>query len=235
VEVLEAKNKGTFRPARQTNPEVPDRLDLIIAKMTAKLPRDRYQTCADVIKDLESLELAGDHLSFLESSSRPRQPPTGKKPSGLQTMAGGQLGSEETPVVADLWYLRFHNADNQAVLRKLTTAQILQLLEATSFDPAAAKVSRQPREGFRALATYKEFQNAALARVAKSAADEKTVRYRNLYKKIEEQDRQRERVPEKTDPNFTYWFGILSKAGGIFLAIILIVVLLWYFGNGLGK
>jgi hypothetical protein len=82
---------------------------------------------------------------------------------------------------------------------------------------------------------YKEFQHVALARVAKSAADEKTVRYRNLYKKIEEQERQRERAPEKTDTTFTYWLGIFSKVGGICLGVGLLIFLLWYFGTGLGK
>src|SRR5262249_3095376 len=162
VEVIEAKSKGTYRPARHLNADIPDRLDLIIYKMTAKLPRDRYQNCADVIKDLESLELAGDHLTFLDSTPPPL---SAKKAIGVQHMVGGPL-AEESPVVSDSWYLRFVNADNQIVVRKLTTAQVQQLIEAKNFDAAAAKISRQPREGFRALATYKEFEHAALARVA---------------------------------------------------------------------
>jgi serine/threonine-protein kinase len=232
VEVIEAKTKGTFRPARQFNAEVPERLDLIISKMTAKLPRDRYQNCADLIKDLASLELAGDRLTFLDAAP-PQAPLTGRRPSGLRTMEAGLAGAEESP--ADIWYLRFHNAENQMVIRKLTTAQVLQLIEAKNFDASSAKISRQPREGYRALATYKEFERAALAKVAKSAADEKTVRYRNLYKKIEEKERLRERPSEEKDANITYWTGISLKVGGICLAIGLVIFLLWYFGTGLGK
>jgi len=234
VEVIEAKTKGTFRPARQFNADVPERLDLIISKMTAKLPRDRYQNCGEVIKDLESLGLAGNRLSFL-NATRPPAPPTVKLSSGLQTMAASPLDLEESPEAADIWYLRFQNADNQKVVRKLTTAQVLQLIEAKNFDASSASISRQSREGFRALATFKEFQNAALAKVAKSAADEKTVRYRNLYKKIEEKERQRERPVEEKDANFAYWTGISIKVGGICLAIGLVIFLLWYFGTGLGK
>lgn len=231
VEVIEAKTKGTFRPARQVSADVPERLDLIIAKMTAKLPRDRYQNCADVIKDLESLELAGNRLSFLETT-RPLRPGTAKKPIGLQTMTAPSAVEESQ---ADIWYLRFQNAENQVVIRKMTTAQVLQLIDAKNFDVAAAKISRQPRDGFRALPTYKEFQHVALAKVAKSAADEKTVRYRNLYKKIEEQERQRERPQKETDPTFTYWMNIFFKVGGVCLAVGVVIFLLWYFGTGLGK
>jgi serine/threonine protein kinase len=232
VEVIEAKTRGTFRPARQTNADVPERLDLIISKMTAKLPRDRYQNCGEVIKDLESLGLAGSQLSFL-NVTRPPAPSTGKRPGGLQTMTASAAAIEEG--AADIWYLRFQNVENQMVVRKLTTAQVLQLIEAKNFDASSASISRQPREGYRALATYKEFQNAALAKVAKSAADEKTVRYRNLYKKIEEKERQRERPAEEKDVNFAYWTSIAIKVGGICLAIGLVIFLLWYFGTGLGK
>jgi len=233
VEVIEAKSKGTYRPARQLNAEIPERLDLIIYRMTAKLPRDRYQKCADVIKDLESLELAGNRLTFLDRTGSP--PLTAEKATGLQTMVEGPL-AEESPAVSDHWYLRFVNAENQVVVRKLTTAQVLQLIEAKNFDSAAAKVSRQPHEGYRALATYKEFAHAALARVAKSAADEKTVRYRSLYKKIEEQQRRRrEPTPEKANPILTYWIGILIKVAGIAVGVGLLLFLLWYFGTGLGN
>src|SRR5205823_2150106 len=74
VEVIEAKEAGTFPPARSVNPEVPERLDLIIAKMTAKLPRYRHQTCTQLVKDLENLGLASPTLSFLDDSGIQRKP-----------------------------------------------------------------------------------------------------------------------------------------------------------------
>ena len=54
------------------------------------------------------------------------------------------------------------------------------------------KASHDPKIGFRALATYKEFQGAASSQLTKKTADKNTARYRGLYKKIEEEDRQRE-------------------------------------------
>src|SRR5262249_35600549 len=58
LELLLEKEKGKFAPARRTNPEVPEKLDMIIDKMTAKQPEYRYKSCADTIKDIEALGLA---------------------------------------------------------------------------------------------------------------------------------------------------------------------------------
>jgi serine/threonine-protein kinase len=75
VEVIQAKEIGTFPPARSVNNEVPERLDLIITKMTAKLPRYRYQSCAEVINDLEALNLASAELAFLTAPARSGEAP----------------------------------------------------------------------------------------------------------------------------------------------------------------
>ena len=52
-------------------PMSPERADLILIKMTAKQPRYRYQTCAELIKDLESLGLANETLTFLHAPPAP--------------------------------------------------------------------------------------------------------------------------------------------------------------------
>src|SRR5438045_7691672 len=66
VELFEAKEKGKFEPARKSNIEIPDRLDLMIDKMVAKRPELRYQTCAELIRDLEGFGLASPALSFID-------------------------------------------------------------------------------------------------------------------------------------------------------------------------
>jgi serine/threonine protein kinase len=63
-DLMLAKDKGHFPPVRRINPDVPPRLDLMVDKMLAKDPRQRYQTCAELARDLASLELAREHLSF---------------------------------------------------------------------------------------------------------------------------------------------------------------------------
>jgi serine/threonine protein kinase len=64
MELLLAKEKGQFPPARRLNPEVPSRLDLMLDKMLARNIKHRYQNCADIIRDLQGLGLAEERLSF---------------------------------------------------------------------------------------------------------------------------------------------------------------------------
>jgi serine/threonine-protein kinase len=65
VALLQAKEKGLFPPARQLNPEVPERVDVILVKMLARNPEQRYQSCVELIEDLELQGLAHPRLSFL--------------------------------------------------------------------------------------------------------------------------------------------------------------------------
>lgn len=55
MELIQAKEAGTFPPAAEVNPEVPARLDAIIARMAARRPEDRYRTCREVIGALQEL------------------------------------------------------------------------------------------------------------------------------------------------------------------------------------
>lgn len=73
AKLVQAQALGDFPPARHYNPSVPERLDQIIEKMVAKFPRDRYQSCADVIKDIEALGLASDKLGFIAAAKADSQ------------------------------------------------------------------------------------------------------------------------------------------------------------------
>jgi eukaryotic-like serine/threonine-protein kinase len=77
MELIQAKEAGTFPPAREFNPEVPECLDVVIARMAARRPEDRFQTCRDVIDAL--LELGLDR-------SQSKNAPTSKRVSGKSTM-----------------------------------------------------------------------------------------------------------------------------------------------------
>jgi hypothetical protein len=53
--VLRSVAEATPRPVRQLNPEVPEPLAAVIAKLHARDPADRYQTAAEVAEVLEGL------------------------------------------------------------------------------------------------------------------------------------------------------------------------------------
>jgi serine/threonine-protein kinase len=243
VDVIQAKEVGTFPTARQSNAHVPERLDLIIAKMTAKLPKYRYQTCDEVIKDLEALGLANEHLSFVlpkttKLTRRMEETPLPGRTSVVVAKSTGdaKLPADVSPTVdLDQWYVQMKMPDGKMVNRKYSTAQLQKMLTEGTMRPNA-RASHNPNDGFRSLGTYKEFQGAALNKLSKEAADKTSARTRGLYKKIEEDDRQRgekEKVSNKEDTavraNTRYWGGLALAILPIIVGVIGMIVLIWYF------
>src|SRR5262245_36162977 len=49
LEVVEKKERGVFEPASRLCPDVPPELDMILAKMLARDPADRYQTASELL------------------------------------------------------------------------------------------------------------------------------------------------------------------------------------------
>jgi serine/threonine-protein kinase len=226
VEVIQAKERGSIKPARECNREVTQRVDDILVKMTAKLPRYRYQSCAELIKDLESLGLANKKLQFLQTD-----PASSQRLGADQATPGSDVQDNVTrtplpaktkTLIEDVWYIRYQRADGKTVQQKLTTPQVMRLLAQPTFDPAEAEASRSPTEGYRALATYKEFAGAALGRSSKSHADNQVVRQRKLINKIVEQERQRAEPKEQDDSTFHYWWGIFWRSAAVCLVVFLL-------------
>ncbi len=230
VEVIRAKEQGTFPPARSVNPEVPERLDLILAKMAAKQPRYRYQTCEEVARDLEALALAGPQLSL--------DKPIAPAPEMAVGLSSGELVTNPSAVKEladpDEWYVRLKGPGGQAVLRKYSTSQLQKKLAEGSIDPRT-KASHSTKEGFRALATYREFEGTALSRASKQAADKNTVRYRNLYKKIEEQDRRRSADDLRRVSAWPPWLTTVFTLAALIAGAGLVAWFIWWVATGLGR
>jgi tRNA A-37 threonylcarbamoyl transferase component Bud32 len=222
VDLIREKQIGTFPPARQFNPEVPERLDLILAKMVAKHPRHRYPNCTELIQDFEALGLAGPVLSFLSAAEA--GPVAPMQETSEAVIPAPPPSSPEVP--ADEWYVRYKKPNGLVVLRRLTTAEVLRRLQAGEISPKA-RASREAGKGFRALGTYREFASAVLPQVARSGADRQTVRYRSLYKKIEEQERQRQAEEEEPEQgNYVYWMELALKFGLPIVGIVIIILFL---------
>ena len=71
LELLIAKDKKLFIPARRLNPEVHSRLDLLIDKMLAKDPKYRYQGYAELLADLTTLGMTNDRLNMDPAQAMP--------------------------------------------------------------------------------------------------------------------------------------------------------------------
>jgi eukaryotic-like serine/threonine-protein kinase len=248
VDVIQAKEAGTFPAARQANSDVPERLDLILAKMTAKLPKNRYQTCDEMIKDLESLGLASANLTFV--SAKPTAKSALEKVDTLartkitsapmKSRADVDFAASAAPALdLDLWYVQVRMPDGKIKTRKYHTAQLMKML-ADGTIAVSARGSHTPNNGFRSLATFKEFQGVALGKTTKEAADKNTARTRGLLKRIEEAERQRE-TDEKArkgegetavSANLRYWGGFFLKIIlPIGVAVALLIILVGYLAS----
>lgn len=221
VEVIKKKEIGTFPPARQVNPDVPDRLDIIIAKMTAKDPRHRYSSCAELIADLEALDLANDRLVLMPSVAE-------------DFGSGSDLADDTVRIVPDTWYVQV-KVGGKPRTRKYTTAQLRELLQQRRLPPTV-QAARSEDGPFRSVATYKEFRSLTLAAATKEGADRQTVRYRNLYRKIEDQEEKRDRSwrglgddepEEEESPEARRRALVITAvvAGGIALLLIILAIL----------
>lgn len=199
VEIIEAKEKGKFSPTRKFNADVPQKLDLIIDKMLATKPEHRYQSCAEVILDLEALDVAADRLSFIEVEgpqnrtipSPPRRKIEMPKPRLTAAPAATSL-PESKPAAATFWYANFTGTDGRAVTRKLSTEQLQTLIKSESFTEQT-QISRTMKGGYRALGTYVEFAHLFKGLRTSGQAQKKTEKFQKFYDQIEKEQKSRER------------------------------------------
>lgn len=93
------------------SPTIPEKCDRIVAKAMAKNPSDRYQTCAELVTDLETLlhgtsTAAGDSVSNAEIPDRPLKTVLIVEPSKLQGLmlrkVFDQLCPQPTQVVSNI-------------------------------------------------------------------------------------------------------------------------------------
>ena len=255
IDLVSAKEKGNFDPLRRQNDEVPSKLDLIVDKMIAKDPKSRYASCQELINDLEPLGLANEQLSFMELEVPPApadiiaateiiatdllQPP-GKVSAKTCIGAAGKTPAASTsaPTPAaktsivkeatakDDWFWSLVTPNGRPVTKKVTTEQIRTLIKSGHLDPTA-QLSKTAKSGFRAAATFPEFQGIFLSLKTATNANVKGAKYRDRFKEIEEEGARRRKWG---------WLSRLFKNAGsplfglLWIALILGLVGLAIFG-----
>jgi serine/threonine-protein kinase len=211
LELILSKEKGQYPRARKLNPEIPERLDLIIDKMLAKDPQYRYQTCTDLIKDLEALNLANSVLSFLggDAASAPAAASLQKSrpaaSSGVQTAPGksGPTGAAKAPPGGaeppsgganeeQTWYIKHSNAQGKQIVSKLPTSKVQMLLKAGGLDMKATACKSATGQ-FMPLAAYRDFETLVQARLVKQSAEKTGNKFSKVYAEIDKADRRRKR------------------------------------------
>ena len=135
--------------------------------------------------------------------------------------------------------MAYKSKDGQAVTRKLTEPQVLELIKGDQFDPLM-EASRTLKGGYRAIATYREFEPTLRGRMTKARADRKAAKFQSMYDKIEKEVEQQRRgrwlrdLIRKTTSGIglIVWLAII--AGGGYLAYLLISFLIEYLGKKYG-
>jgi len=224
VELIQAKERGTFATARSQNPDVPERLDLILLKAIAKVPTQRYQSCADLIADLERLELANARLSFLSPPDAIESQKNTPSPQAISTIA------DEESFDANVWYVKVIKRSGKQSVKRFSTVQLQALLEADEIVPSMP-VSHFAEKGYRAMSTFKEFAVAS-TKATRVAADEATSKYRQLYKKIEEMENSRDSDAQVKKPLFDshtrYYLETAWEYGKIPFGMLLGLLFIWW-------
>lgn len=245
VDLITAKEKGKYVPVRRLNPEVPERLDLIVGKMIAPRPEHRYSDCASILADLEALGLAGERLGFLEdaapvdkSAAATIAPRSGQKTStpaaprkktmlaSADSVAALEKSLPPREALDEYWYWKFTNDDGREILKKLTKDQVNTLIKSGSLD-AQAQISRSRSEGFRSLGSFADFGSLFKGVQVKSKADRKGEKFRQMYQTIEKEEQSRRR--------WRWVHNLFLKTGGfvgflLWMAIVAGVVVGGYFG-----
>ncbi len=240
MELIVAKEKGNFTPARRLNSEIPERLDLIIDKMISKDPKHRYASCAEVIRDLEALGLDNPSLSFIsetgiEAASRATAAtrrggatavPHGATAAPASARASQIMAAHAKPAAAaepavtdspgQLWYVRFANSEGKITVAKMTSAQVKQAIRSGIVD-LRARASLTSNGEFLPLAQYAEFEAAMKGLAVKTKADHRSHSLAAEFQKLDRQHGRRK-----------YWrmlHNFIQSTMGAFSLIIYLAVL----------
>ncbi len=239
LELIMAKEKGSYPHARSIRSEIPERLDLIIDKMMARDPNHRYKTCDDVAKDLIALGLHGETLSFIEGAE-PVGPGRGGASSipGLggsqqvrKTVAfGAGTAGDTAPGSTRIWYVQFDDARGKTIVEKHSTGRILKMLAAGQLT-AKARTKASADGAYYPLAQFPEFTNAVEDSLARKGAAIRKEDMQSLYKKVDKEQRLFY-LKRKLKDLFRNLIGFSSLI--LLLAGISVVAwLIWQFGSTL--
>lgn len=161
----------------------------------------RYAGCDELIHDLDALGLENASLSFLggDATTVRRTVAAG---SGQQTkvnmtgiaMTSADIALQKTKQAAAkdtaTWYVKHTNQKGQTVVTKMQASQIQQMVKAELLD-LRATAKRGEKGEFLPLAQYDEFQDFMKKRIAKQSAQARGVNMKEMYAKIEKEQKRR--------------------------------------------
>ncbi len=239
LELILAKEKGKYAPARSLQPEIPERLDLIIDKMMAKDPKHRYPDCAELLADLTSLGIMNDKLSFIDGAAPAKVSAATNTIVSPRTMVirNADVSSKEDArkktkekAPRRVWFVQFEDPEGNMKIEKLSSNRILKMILAGTIT-AKGKAKMSAKASYLPLAQFPEFTEAIEDSLSRRSSHARKQDMKNLYQQVEKDQKTHDRwrwIRNK--------FRALVGAVGliVWLAVIAGVVgLIWYFSQGI--
>jgi len=191
LELILAKEQAPLPPIRKLNDEVPEQLDLIVYKMLAKNINHRYQTCAELIRDLQRLQLAHERLSFIGTVDGVNEDDEPQPPLAVTravVIASRQPDAAVDEQQAERWWeVRYRNSQGERVVRRMTTRQLQEQIKDERFD-MQAEVRPELESDYQPVVFFAEFQGSMLKRqshVTKTSISDSSVKLQRLYQQAE--------------------------------------------------
>ncbi len=223
LEVVMAKEKGTYASARSLRPEIPERLDLILDKMMARDPAHRHKSCEDVLKDLTGPGLHSETLSFMNSADLAPGARLAGSLAGSVTQSGRRntavapsFGSDAAAGSTRIWFVQFEDAKGHTLVEKHSTGRILKMLAAGQLT-AKARVKASADGTYYPLAQFPEFAKAVEDSLARRTAAIRKEDMKNLYSRVD-RDQKMFYLKRKFKDYFRNAMGVVSLV--ILLAVL---------------
>ncbi|MFO0918905.1 MAG: serine/threonine-protein kinase, partial [Planctomycetaceae bacterium] len=204
IEVIQNKELGRYTPARKLNPQISERLELVIDKMMLKDVDHRFKDCAEMMKALAALNLEHPSLSFIDAPDKVVATTTASvrsvaaktqvgKPVVAKTSAEDAAAKERQQLAAQagtVWFVQYKNPQGQDAVGRFTTPQIVQMLKAGSLDPRS-KAKKNANDPFLPLSQLAEFDKTAQGQMVRLNAESKSANMKKEFAKIDRQQRWR--------------------------------------------
>jgi serine/threonine-protein kinase len=195
LEVIMAKEKNKPPSARSLRSEIPEKLDLILDRMLAKDPQHRHRNCEEVLKDLTSLGLHSETLSFIEGATPSLAATPGSPLTAIAQQRRNSGTSSPTPVretsaqqATRIWFVQFEDAKGHTVVEKHSTGRILKMLAAGQLS-AKARAKASADGTYYPLAQFPEFAKSVEDSLARRTAAIRKEDMKNLYSKVDRDQR----------------------------------------------
>lgn len=141
LEIVDKKNTGWFVPASAAAEGVPPAVDILLARMLAREPRNRYQTASELLIDLERSRLAAPIPSYADPDLARDDPLVhAALGTGEPTRIDPAILASQEPQ----WIVRYRNRSGRPVTTRLTMEEIIERLKEDTL-PRDAE-ARRPNE-----------------------------------------------------------------------------------------